>query len=109
MVEFCPVCNRRFSVARFNTDFEHLCNSGDPAIDQEDVLIIGKWEDFTGSDTNVFPTVSTRGGIENAFWGTLADIVGKQKGEINLSERGRTKTMFRQRQKFHFVDLKEKK
>jgi len=69
MVRFCPNCQREYSAAKTSTDYVHECNSGDPALDEEDVFVVGKWEDFTGSGG---PVRSNYQGAENILKGTRA-------------------------------------
>ena len=37
-------------VSNDTTDYEHNCNSSIASLDNEDVFIIGRWDDYTGSD-----------------------------------------------------------
>lgn len=104
MIAICPNCNKRYVVGFDTTDVIHECSSGNPVIDQEDVVIMGDWEDFSGSGTRNKQEV-TMAGAENLFQGTRAGIEGETKHE--LTARGKTTTTHRQRQKLTYIDLKK--
>lgn len=48
-LRFCPRCQQPYSIMRHVGDFVHTCNSGNNALDQESVPVIGDWTDYTGS------------------------------------------------------------
>ena len=65
----CPRCNRLFKVAIGTSDFVHECDSGNPTLDNEDVPVIGQWQDYTGSG-GVPPTHLSTAGIAHKNMGT---------------------------------------
>ena len=102
-IHFCPHCNQRFTVGFDTTDFIHECNSGNPVLDQEDVLIVGDWEDFSGSGTAPAQQVM-RQGITNELQGTKAGVLGADKDAE--TRRGATAETHRQRQHLEFISMK---
>ena len=101
MIKICPNCNKRFIVENGTTDFVHECNSGIDAVDNEDVLVVGDWVDYTGSgtETNVLLQGST-----NKFWGTTAQLEGEDLEK--LTPRGKSAELFRTRKHLHYINLK---
>ena len=102
-VLFCPRCNMRFIVGFDVRDVVHECRSGNPVIDQEDVVITGDWEDFSGEGERGAQEVMMAG-AENEFQGTRAGIEGETKHE--LTRRGKTATTRRQRPHLEFVEIR---
>ena len=103
-IHICPRCNRRFIAEGDTLDFVHDCNAGVPAIDQEDVVVIGDWEDYTGSGTVNNPMMQ---GTENKLWGTRAHLEGEDLDPITA--RGVRASTHRVRQHEEFIVLKEEK
>ncbi len=103
---FCPKCNMRYVVGFDVTDVAHECKSGNPVIDQEDVVIMGDWEDFSGSGTRAAQEVMLAG-AENLLQGTRTDLEGDTRHE--LTRRGQTSTTRRQRPHIEFVEVKHAK
>jgi len=101
MIIICPNCNQRVVVENDCTDFIHQCNSGVAAVDNEDVLKTGDWEDYTGSGTedNIMLQGST-----NKFWGTRAAIEGER--EQNDTKRGKSDELYRTRRHEEFIKIK---
>jgi len=83
-------------------DFICNCNSTkeNRANQQEDVLDIGTWEDFSGSGGR--PTNFTQG-WENKLQGTRADIDGEDVGDVTA--RGKRKSLYRQRDHLEYIEL----
>ena len=106
MIGFCPRCNQSYVVGFDTTDFVHQCNSNSLALDQEDVVVTGDWEDYTGSGTKA-PQAALMQGITNELWGTRAGIEGERKQAV--TRRGARANTHRQRQHLEFVDLKNEK
>ena len=102
-IKICPNCNKRFTIGFDTNDFIHECNSGNAAIDNEDVLIIGDWEDFSGSGT-IGPQEVMRQGTENKLQGTRAGIEGEDLEDT--TRRGARASTHRQRQFLNFLELK---
>ncbi len=46
-VKICPRCQQRCIFNPQTEDFAHDCNSGNPTLDNEDVVVIGDWTDYT--------------------------------------------------------------
>lgn len=105
-IKICPRCNRRYIVGFDACDYIHECDSGNDVLDQEDVVIVGDWEDFDGSGTRPAQEV-TMAGLENEFFGTRAGVEGEDKNE--LTRRGHTAATRRQRQHLEFINLKDGK
>lgn len=101
-IRICPNCNQRYIVESDTSDFIHSCNSGVPAIDNEDVLKIGDWVDYTGSGTE---TAVLQQGMGNKLWGTRAQIEGEKLDE--LTDRGKSAETYRSRQHLHFIKLQK--
>lgn len=93
MIEFCPRCRVSFVRDPHSGDFVHTCNSNSNVSDQEDVLRIGNWEDYTGSGTvNSWNYQSA----EDKLMGTRAWHEGERLE--SMSARGKSIKRFRQRQ-----------
>ena len=99
-IKFCPRCQQRYTFNPETVDFLHECNSGNLTLDQEDVVVIGDWEDYTGSATvgNTFVQ-----GSENELFGTRADIEGEDLSEH--TRRGLRASTRRQRKHIEFINL----
>lgn len=102
VIKICPRCNVRYITEDSTLDFEHQCSSGVPAIDQEDVVVIGDWTDYTGTGeaTNVLLQ-----GAENKLWGTRAHIEGEDLDP--LTARGRSASTHRTRKHREFIKLQK--
>ena len=95
----CPRCQQRFIRMPYSGDFEHKCH-GTAVLANEDILVIGDWEDFTGSDFNVNNPLKQ--GTENKLFGTRADIEGEKEPPQRTS-RGFPTNRFRTRQHIHWI------
>jgi len=95
----CPRCNQFFVRDKRSGDFEHKC-FGSNVLSQEDILVIGNWEDFTGSDVNVHQALTQ--GRENKLAGR--PLIEGQK-DFPRNVRGFPQR-FRTRQHFEFIDSK---
>lgn len=96
----CPRCQTRQLRSPFTGDFQHTC-IGEEALRNEEVLVIGDWEDFTGSDLTV-GVVTNFKGVENELFGTRADIEGQQFE--SRTSRGFPRNRFRTRQHIHHIE-----
>ena len=105
-LHICPRCNQRYIVDNNVGDYIHNCNSGNLALDQEDITIIGNWEDYDGIGTKPAQAVLMQG-VENQLQGTRAEIEGENKEGV--TRRGQRASTHRQRQHLQFIDLKENK
>ena len=103
-IHICPNCQQRYSVALGVTDFEHNCNSGDTTLDNEDVLVLGDWEDYTGSGT-VQDSQPMTAGATNTEFGTDAAIRGADVPEF--TNRGNDKETTRVRKHKEYIDLRK--
>ena len=99
-VTICPRCQQRVLVDRFSDDVAHICNSTNSVLDEEDVVVIGDWEDYTGSGIGLNPFSQ---GIENKLFGTRAAIEGER--EQPSTNRGVRASTRRQRQHIEFIKL----
>jgi len=96
----CPVCQSRVVRQPHSGDIIHECNSGNPTLDQEDVIIIGDWVDFSGS-----------GGVGSLrFLGTDNNLVGTKAGieggkAFDVTDRGVRASTHRQRPRLVYTDF----
>ncbi len=98
----CPKCNKTYFVADHCGDFSHECSSADDTIKEEDVMVIGDWEDYSGSGTA--PTqVTAQAGLANTLQGTIAGNKGEYFGGV--TDRGNNKQLYRQRPRLHYTEL----
>jgi len=104
-IHFCQNCNQRFTVGFDTCDFEHICNRGNDVVDEEDVVVIGDWEDYSGSGTRA-PQEVMRAGLTNELQGTRAGIMGKDK-EAD-TRRGVRASTHRTRQHLQFINLENR-
>lgn len=100
--KICPNCNQRYVVANNTDDFIHLCNSGNEALDKEDVPRIGNWEDDSGTGT-IGPQEVLMQGSHNELFGTKAEIDGQRKQAI--SRRGNRVATHRVRDRDEFINI----
>ena len=77
-IKICPRCQARILVDPFCEDVEHECISGSPTRDNEDVIVVGDWEDYSGSGKRQNVNLQ---GAENTFFGTRAAIEGANDEE----------------------------
>lgn len=103
-IKICPHCNERYIIGFDTTDYVHECNSGNEALDQEDVVVTGDWEDFSGSGIEP-PQGVMRQGMENELQGTRAGVMGYDKNAI--TRRGATAATHRQRAHLQFINIKK--
>ena len=102
-IHICPHCKERISIGFDTTDFVHECHRDNLAIDQEDVVVVGDWEDFSGSGS-IPPQEVMRQGLINELQGRRAGIGGLDKEP--KTRRGVGASTRRQRQHLQFIDLK---
>ena len=98
--KICPRCNQRYIVDPNCDDFQHECSSGNKTLDNEDIVVIGDWSDYTGS--GIRHNALTQGS-ENTLFGTRAAIEGEN--EENKTRRGLRSSTRRQRQHFEHIEL----
>ena len=78
-ISICPRCQVRIMCEGNIEDIEHECNSGNTTLDNEDVIIMGSWEDYTGS---AVVNNAELQGISNKLWGTRAWVEGERKENV---------------------------
>ena len=102
----CPICERITSVSKWTSDYSHNCADFNPqeATGKQDVLIVGTWEDFTGSDS---VRTNNYRGAENRLQGTRAEIEGEDIEDFTAL--GRRKSLYRQRDWLNFMTIKGSK
>ena len=104
---FCPHCNARIMVGFDCKDFVHDCTENieaSNATKQEDVVVTGDWEDYSGSGTKGAYEVLMQGAA-NELQGTRASIEGKDKNAE--TRRGATAATHRQRNHLEFINIKK--
>ena len=104
MVRICPRCQQRYTTSKFNTDYVHECNSQNLTLDQETVRIIGNWEDYTGSGTELKFSTMMRGSV-NQLQGQRAGLEGANFDGVD--KRGNRKATHRSRQHLEYIDTKD--
>ena len=107
MLKICPRCNTRFMVAERTNDYIHECNSGNLTRDQEDILRIGPFVDYTGSNATSDPygrEVMWQG-IAKKNFGMRSDIEGEDTER--RTRRGKNTELYRTRQRLQYIDLKK--
>lgn len=96
----CPRCRTRHIVSYDTEDFECTCNSGNNTLDNEDVVVIGDWEDYTGEGSERLPLMQ---GIANKLQGTDANIEEGANFD-GVTKRGARASTHRRRQHIEFID-----
>jgi len=105
MIRKCPRCQQNYSVAYGNSDYVHECNSGDSTRDNEDVVVLGDWEDYTGSGKTQPAHISIP--VTNTLLGTDAGIYGGE--DFSKTNRGNKVDTHRTRQHLQFIEIKSDK
>lgn len=78
MIYLDPSTRQRIPYMKHSGDFTYD-QSGDEAVVQEDVPVIGEWEDWTGTGGQSSRTQQHFASQENSLQGQDADIVDKAK------------------------------
>jgi len=99
-VKICPRCQERYAVNPHTGDYIHQCNSGVDALDKESVLVVGDWNDYTGS-AEVSPMHLRTAGTQNKLFGSRGDIEGEEYEDVNA--QGKKKSMYRMRQHEEYI------
>ena len=102
-ITICPRCQSRVLHDAQDEDIMHECNSGNLTLDEEDVIIVGDWSDYTG--TGIEQNVNGRG-IGNRLWGTRAWLQGENPKDV--TKRGNNAATHRTRQHIEFITLNDK-
>lgn len=99
----CPRCQARLMANNHNTDYVHDCNENPEASKaqkEEDVIVYGSWNDYTGSATKN-PQEKQFEGLKNTVFGTRAWVEGEHVPE--RSDRGASKNTNRQRRHLEYI------
>jgi len=88
-IKICPNCGENYVVDPFVTDYEHRCRSLNKTVDEEDIVIIGNWEDFTG--------VGSRGATQVMWAGAESNDNEK------ITKRGARNSTHRSRQHYEYI------
>lgn len=102
VVKICQRCQQAYVVESHIGDYVHICSSGNDTLDNEDVLITGDWEDYTGSadvpDGGVLVQAQA-----NKLWGTRGAIDGDDTK--TLTSRGNVAGNHRTRQHLAYKEF----
>lgn len=99
-IVLCPRCQQRILVDKNTDEVEHQCNSGNEALDNEDVVKVGSWTDYSGSGDS--PNYNYQG-VVSETQGTRAGLEGNEKEE--LTTRGARKSTTRSRPHLEFIEI----
>jgi len=88
----------RVVVSPDNDDVEHDCNSGNDVLDQEDIHVVGDWDDYSGSGKQSLPNYQ---GIENRLQTSRGGIEGEDVDPVTV--RGNNASTSRQRQHIELI------
>lgn len=101
----CQRCQVQISVPETCKDYEHQCNSGIEALDNEDVKIMGTWTDYTGSSAG-----DLRFSQPNVTWQNLGNKLMGMEGWVrdnaknfDRTTRGNNKQTYRTRQHLEYI------
>ena len=98
----CPHCRTLFMANPKTGDFLHDCDipAVDESLQKEDIVVLGTWDDFSGSGTRG-PTEVMFAGVENDL-DLSAKADGARFNEVN--SRGKRKATHRQRSKLTWIE-----
>lgn len=98
----CPNCNQVFAYMEHSGDYVHDCQDLQPvsALTQEDLVVYGKWEDYTGSGTE---KTNFMLGADDKLQGTKSFIEGARSEEV--TRRGNNLATTRSRAKLQYIEL----
>lgn len=82
-VHIDPVTRQRILYDKRSGDLQYDL-SGDSAVSQETVPVIGNWEDYTGSDTVNSRLQQMFAGMTNQLFGTDPGIQGQKLGQLGV-------------------------
>ena len=102
VIKICPRCNQRYLTEFHVEDIIHECKTNNDVLDNEDVVVVGSWEDYTGSATIPLGQPLTQGAA-NKLFGTRAGIEGEDIE--TLTRRGNRASTHRVRQHLSFINL----
>ena len=100
----CPRCQVQIVMANHSGDFVHQCNSGINALDQEDKIIKGRWDDYTGSDYTLRTASSNvqNQNLGNKIMGQEGWVRENAKA-VDVTARGANAQIMRQRQHLEYI------
>jgi hypothetical protein len=98
------VTRQRIPYQKECTDLEYDL-SGDEAISQESLPLIGAWSDFTGSGGVDSRSQQLFAGTENQLFGTDPGVQGEKIPKLNVV--GETQNTHRRRTIKRYIDLKK--
>ena len=98
-VFICPRCQQQCIRETHTGDFQHDCH-GDAVLANEDVIIMGAWTDYTGSDLAVRNALMQ--GVENNLFGTRAWWEGAK--DFTRTDRGFPARVFRTRRHIESIE-----
>jgi hypothetical protein len=104
-IKYCPYCNQSFIYDVNCGDICHDCgNQGGAteALKNEDVMVMGSWEDSTGSKTQPQQMVNMQG-ITNDIWGQRGAIEGARVSQ--RTSRGNDMDKFRTKKHSEYIKL----
>ncbi len=101
----CPRCNKFVTTDFDNTDFVHECDSGNPVLDQEDIVVNGTKSTEFGKEVD---TGRKQGevmfqGAVNKFFGTAPGMEGEDFNGV--TRRGNDDATNRQRQHYEYMKI----
>lgn len=99
----CPRCQQRYVQPAHTGDYVHECHSGNLTLDQEDVLVIGDWEDYTGSAE--VPNAPRVQGIAPKNWGRRSWIEGQRTK--TATRRGNNAETTRARKHLEYIPAED--
>lgn len=102
MIKWCPRCQQSFMFDDGCEDVVHQC-FGSEVLANDDIKVVGDWEDFTGSGIEPSQKVNMQG-VTNTAFGTRTQIEGGKV--IERTVRGNNIETTRIRRHEEFVKLK---
>jgi len=92
----CPRCQLQRVVTSSTTDYVCQCESPSEALQNEDIPIIGQWQDYTGvgSDIRLTEPSVTNQNLGNKLYGTEGWVRDNAKN-VDWTTRGANKQMNR--------------
>ena len=107
---YCPNCNARCIVAKYNTDYIHPCNDLAGEIDTnklDDVVLIGDLVDSDGTVTPQSATTVLHQGIADADAGER-DSIENGRQVLTFTPRGNNSQTTVPRSHFEYIEVPKK-
>jgi len=106
VVKICPRCQVRYIVNEDVEDFIHNCGDTSPSevLKNEDVVVVGDWSDYTGSDIEVGAQSVMLQGIGNKIFVQRGWLEGEKPADV--TSRGNDTATHRTRRHLEFIKLK---